>query len=151
MELAVPVAAAMPASTERGHTRLDFLVNHVLLYVAHLRELLRGGRSPSSVPPASAGAGWPLPHVRLGVPVADPARADERTPRPCTRAALRFFSAGPLCRCDVAVENPAHGATFPENNAPSKPGIKHVGYPSSGVPVALSAIYAPARGSAVAL
>jgi len=41
-----------------------------------------------------------------------------------------YCSTDCLCRCGAAVKNLSHSASFHclENNAPSNPGIKHLGY-----------------------
>src|SRR5262245_43521967 len=43
---------------------------------------------------------------------------------------MLYRSTDRLCRCGAAVENLAHSASFQslENNAPSNPGIKHLGW-----------------------
>ncbi len=44
---------------------------------------------------------------------------------------MLYRSTDRLCRCGAAVENLAHNASFHslENNAPSNPGVKHLGAP----------------------
>src|SRR6266496_5038416 len=75
------------------------------------------------------GAGWQIGDRAALLPLGDGLRIDAVAPGQCPQARLTMLyrSTDRLCRRGAAVENLAHSPSFhsPENNAPSKAGIKH--------------------------
>src|ERR1700690_854802 len=77
-----------------------------------------------------ARAGWQIGDRTALLPLGDGLRVDPVAPgqSPQARLTMLYRSTDCLCRCGAAVENLSHSASYQsaENNAPSKPGIKHL-------------------------